>query len=190
MLEKWTDIPGFGDNYEVSNTGKVRNKSNGRLLKGNHTKGYRYVVLSGKGYQKCPKVHRLVAEAFIPNPDNHICINHIDGVKTNNHVSNLEWCTYQHNSLHSFRLGLQKPLYGDKNPMYGVTGEDHPASKPIVMKSLNDEPIKEFVNLERATEWLKHNGHPKANNSSISLCARGLKYKKAYGYKWEYKEAK
>ena len=72
-------------------------------------KGYYAVTfwMNNKAY--CRKVHRLVIEAFTPNPDSLPCINHIDGNKLNNHVSNLEWCTYQANMQHAVRTGLTNP---------------------------------------------------------------------------------
>lgn len=71
--------------------------------------GYYAVMLWLGNKSKCAKVHRLVAEAFIPNPDNLPCINHKDGDKLNNQVTNLEWCTYQENMQHAVRTGLTHP---------------------------------------------------------------------------------
>ena len=71
--------------------------------------GYYAVMLWLGNKSKCATVHRLVAEAFIPNPDNLPCINHKDGDKLNNQVTNLEWCTYQENMQHAVRTGLTHP---------------------------------------------------------------------------------
>ena len=112
--EKWRPVVGFEDAYEVSNTGRVR--SIGRYVKSRwgqtwynmhelkiqtSKKGYKTVVLHRDGdyYQK--QVHRLVAEAFIPNPENMEQVNHKDTDKANNNVSNLEWCTQRENVNHS-----------------------------------------------------------------------------------------
>ena len=88
--------------YLVSNEGRV--KHDGRLLSGSiHKDGYIFVNIRGKKYAK----HRVVAEAFIPNPDNKPYVNHIDGNKQNNKVENLEWCTQSENIIHAYANGLQ-----------------------------------------------------------------------------------
>lgn len=129
-MEEWRDIRGYEGYYQVSNLGRVRslnryvkaNKSGGiRLLKGKIMKltkikgrddsDNRYVVvnLRREGEGKVHQVHRLVAEAFIPNPDNSPIPNHIDGNKDNNCVDNLEWCTYSENNKHALDTGLRRP---------------------------------------------------------------------------------
>lgn len=100
-IEEWKQIKGFEGLYEVSNFAQVRN-SKGHILKSAIKKGHstNYNVVSlykdGKGHTKT--IHRLVAEAFIPNPDNLPCINHKDEDGTNNLPNNLEWCTKQYNT--------------------------------------------------------------------------------------------
>lgn len=186
VAEEWRDIRGYEGKYQVSNLGKVKNLKTKNILKGNYTRGYRYVVLCKNGSQSSPKVHRLVAETFVENPCGFECINHVDGDKANNHIDNLEWCTHSHNTLHSYELGLQEKQFGSKNHMYKKRGKLNAKSKPVIMKSLEGENLKRFESVELAVSWLKQRGHPKARSSSISQCARGIKYKKAYGYKWEY----
>ena len=106
-MEEWKSIPGYEGLYEVSSYGRVKSleryKSNNggiqlikeKILKPHNTKkGYLTVQFSNKIF----KVHRLVAEAFIPNPDNLPMVNHKDEDKTNNNVDNLEWCTAKYNS--------------------------------------------------------------------------------------------
>lgn len=111
MIEEWRTVPEF-PNYEVSNFGNVRSKDRisirngnpaklkGQLLKQKSDNGYmRVTFYSGNREQHQQySVHRLVASLFIPNPDNLPCINHKDENRSNNHVSNLEWCTYKYNS--------------------------------------------------------------------------------------------
>lgn len=109
MKAIWLPIEGYEDLYEVSNTGKVRSLcgryGKNRILKqSSGSKGYLIVTLCGKGPQKTVNVHRLVAKAFIPNPDNLPCVNHIDEDRTNNNVTNLEWCSYYHNNTYGHRL--------------------------------------------------------------------------------------
>ena len=94
----WKEI---NEKYSISNDGQVKNNKTQYILKGDlNCKGYKRVVLEPKG--KHHFIHRLVAEAFIPNPDNKPQVNHKDGNKLNNHVSNLEWCTNAENTLHSY----------------------------------------------------------------------------------------
>ena len=110
--EQWKPIEGTEGKYEVSNVGHVKTngKRPGLLTLTKQPKGYLYAMIEyTDGKKKNCRVHRLVAEYFLPNPDNLPCINHIDGNKENNHVSNLEWCTYQHNMQHAVRTGLTHP---------------------------------------------------------------------------------
>ena len=113
--EQWKPIQEFNGEYEVSNLGRVRSMKRyygmvGRIMPQTIQRTGYYAVtfhMNNKAY--CRKVHRLVIEAFTPNPDNLPTINHIDGNKLNNHVSNLEWCTYQANMQHAVRTGLTHP---------------------------------------------------------------------------------
>lgn len=104
---KWTRVNEF---IEVSESGRV--KSHGKLINGETCKnGYKRVHVSHNGEQYKFLIHRLVATSFIPNPDNLPCVNHIDGNKANNHVDNLEWCSYGENLKHAYDTGL-RDLYG------------------------------------------------------------------------------
>ena len=97
MIEEWRPIVGFEGLYEVSNTGQVRN-CRGKLLRpGLNHNGYLKCVLCKKGKTKTIYIHRLVAQAFLPNPDNLPQVNHKDEDKTNNSVDNLEWCNSKYN---------------------------------------------------------------------------------------------
>ncbi len=96
--EQWRVIDGFNGKYAISNKGRVKNINTNRILGGKYDgAGYKAVQLDGKNYN----VHRLVALAFIPNPQNLPHINHIDEDKLNNDVKNLEWCTPSENVRHS-----------------------------------------------------------------------------------------
>ena len=93
-------------NYSISSTGVVRNDITGKILKTNFSKGYERLNLNHNGKFKQYLVHRLVATAFIPNPDNKPEVNHINGVKSCNHVFNLEWVDRVENQRHSIQFGL------------------------------------------------------------------------------------
>lgn len=118
--------------HEVSNHGRVRSVDHrtvtnhpsvgvfsqvrkGKMLKPVTVVGYHRVSITFHGFRRLMSVHRLVAIAFINNPLNKLEINHKDGIKTNNHVSNLEWSTSSENQKHAFKIGLQKPITGNNN---------------------------------------------------------------------------
>lgn len=116
IKEVWRDIPGFEGYYQVSNLGRVKSLIgwNGhgyinreRIIKPSLTStGYYKVDLKKNGKRKVYKLHRAIAQAFIPNPQGKPFINHIDGNPLNNDISNLEWCTNQENIQHGYKLGL------------------------------------------------------------------------------------
>lgn len=121
-MEIWKSINGYKGFYEVSNYGRVRSldrivyfKNNkgsrlykGKILKQKYHNGYAMVNLNKNKKLEVKYVHRLVAEHFLPNPNNLPCVNHIDGVKCNNYIKNLEWCTYSRNNLHALSNNLRK----------------------------------------------------------------------------------
>lgn len=105
MIEDWKDIPGYEGLYVVSNNGRVMNVRSGRVLRGIvNNLGYIMVGLSKSGKVKMILVHRLVAEAFIKNPDNLREVNHKDEDKSNNNVDNLEWCDRKYNVNYGSRM--------------------------------------------------------------------------------------
>lgn len=121
--EIWKDITGYEGKYQVSSFGRVKSleyhnakgiKRCGILQPATDNSGYHRCALSKNNILKTYKVHRLVAIAFIPNPDNLPQINHKDGNKKNNNVENLEWCDNSHNQKHAYRLGLNPPHQGHK----------------------------------------------------------------------------
>jgi hypothetical protein len=127
MIEIWETIVGYGGAYEVSNMGRVKSSKfrNSRILKPRNTKnGYKRVALNENSRVTNFSVHRLVAIAFIQNTDNLPQVNHIDGNKLNNIVTNLEWCDARHNQLHAISLGLVKKKLGEDHHMSPFKNED------------------------------------------------------------------
>lgn len=106
VREHWIDVKDTPE-YQVSNLGRVRNARNGRVLKPlTHGNAYQRVTIHGKHRY----IHRLVADSFFDGDHSHLDVNHIDGNKLNNHISNLEWCTRQENIKHAFINGLKYPM--------------------------------------------------------------------------------
>ena len=151
LVEIWKDIPDYEGLYQVSNLGRIKS------LNYNHTKTEKIRKLdqSGKGYslillcnskgKKKYLVHRLVAEAFLDNPDNLPQVNHKDGNKLNNNVDNLEWCTNGYNEKHAYSLGLKSKNYADKNGM----------ARPVLQFDLNNNFINEFKTIKEAHQKTK-----------------------------------
>ena len=166
-MEVFKDIKGYEGLYQVSNLGNVKSLNyNGtgkeRILKSCvHKSGYLVVILYKDGKAKIHYVHRLVAEAFIDNPDNLPCVNHKNEDKTDNRVENLEFCSYQYNIN-----------YGTRNERI---------SKIVVQYTLDGVFVEEYPSVSEAKRQL---GYSQGN---ISECCLG-KRKTAYGYKWKYKE--
>lgn len=118
IIEEWRDIPGFEGIYQVSNLGRIKSLSR-TLWNGNafhqhqeiimkpslDCNGYYLVGLRKDKKYEYERVHRLVAKAFLPNPNGYRVVNHIDANRSNNHVSNLEWCTHKHNTHHAIKKG-------------------------------------------------------------------------------------
>ena len=107
MPEVWKDVVGWEESHTVSSLGRVMNKRRGTIIKQSYdTRGYPKLNLKANCKCKTVLVHRLVAEAFLPNPENKKTVNHIDCERTNNSVSNLEWATYKENIVHAWENGL------------------------------------------------------------------------------------
>lgn len=112
--EIWKDVEGYEGKYIISNTNKIvsldfkRTGVRKQMIPRIGTTGYYMIVLCKDGKPKNHRMHRLIAKAFIPNPENKGDINHIDGNKLNNDISNLEWNTRQENINHAYKIGLSK----------------------------------------------------------------------------------
>lgn len=179
-LEEWRDVKGFEGQYQVSNIGRVKSltrtaqvrlprersyirRYKGCLLRQKTDKDGYLLVQLGKSYTA--KVHRLVASAFIENPNNLPMVNHKDENKKNNNVKNLEWCTPQYNNnygTHCLRSGIKH-------------------RKKVLQMSMQGVLINMFDSLKDAEAHLGISGA----STLICRCCKG-KNKSAYGYKWEY----
>ena len=171
-METWKVINDF-PNYEISNFGNIRNKT--KLLKIVPNKqGYNIVVLCN-GIRKTINVHRLVAAAFVPNPENKPCVDHIDGDRANDHADNLRWVTYLENNNNP----ITKKRLSENNAknMQGKEGVLHPNSKPVRMMK-NGVCLKIYQSIHLA----KKDGF---NDTLIIRCCKG-RMKKHKGYNWEY----
>lgn len=134
MSEIWKDIIGYEGMYQISNLGRVKSlsrviqKKSGstgiskeKIMASADNQGYRIIYLHKDAQKEKFTIHRLVATAFICNTENKTDINHINGIKSDNSIYNLEWVTKSENTLHAYRTGLKKSLKGSDNPMSKLT---------------------------------------------------------------------
>lgn len=170
MEEIWKDIEGFNGSYQISNLGRVKSFKKhyeNRILKPTtNYKGYLKITLHiDVRSMKTLSIHRLVAQAFIPNPENKPQVNHINCIKTDNNITNLEWCNNSENQIHAFKNGLQTSNGGRKKRKVRCieTGK--------VFNMVNE--AARFISKEKD-----------CRSSIIRSCKYGKI--KAYGYNWEY----
>jgi hypothetical protein len=152
-------------NYSISDNGEVRNDKTNKILSQRTQQGYKHVTLSISKKSKSFRVHRLVAIAYIPNPENKPYVNHIDGCRSNNLVSNLEWCTPAENTNHAVEIGLMKPS----------------RERRIIQYSLNGDKIKEYKSIMEASR--QTNSIPE----KIVMCCQFLRTHHNQ-FQWRYKE--
>ena len=181
MSTEWKSIPNY-PMYKIGNDGTVISMFNNkiRIRKPICVHGYYYVNLNKNNIYKRFAIHRLVAEAFIPNPDNKPQVDHIDGDKSNNEVSNLRWVTPSENLLNSNTYyKWQEHLVGHYAGL-GRFGSKHPLSKPVERIDINGN-IKSYECIEETVR----DGFKK---SGVSQCCRGIKsiYR---GYIWRFKDS-
>lgn len=185
--EIWKDIEGYEGLYQVSNYGRVKSlartrfsKNNTiapvyeRILKKNNSRGYHSVTLFKNGIRKDNKVHRLVGIHFLIDSDYSLQINHINGIKTDNRVGNIEFCTAKENTCHAYKS------LGRIHPTRGKFGAEHHASKTIEKICKNNGKLLQSFSSIRDAERLTG-----IDNSSLSRACMG-KQKTAGGFKWRY----
>lgn len=185
--EIWLPVIGYEGLYEVSNFGNVKALSRPTykrkqpipVRKQLDRYGYHYVPLRLNGRTKNVKVHRLVAMAFIPNPINKSDVNHIDGNKQNNHVSNLEWSTVKENVRHAHNIGLRTMdhlIALSKTKKLGKNAN----AKRVLQYNLDGAFIREWSCLWEAVLSF----HKKSNITIGKACREGMGI--AYGFRWKY----
>ena len=168
MKEIWQDIKGYEGKYQISSLGRIKslkrkNVTTTHIIKPRLDKnGYLLINLSMNNHKNTFKVHRLVAETFIPNPDNLPCVNHKDENKTNNKITNLEWCTVKYNNAYNNRY--KRLPQNQLNNTY--------TSKPV----LCIETGVIYPSVSEASRQLKHR---------ISIT-----HKTSNGYHWKYIDKK
>ena len=174
MIEEWRPVIGYEGLYEVSSLGRVRSLDRydrmnrfceGRILKSyTYRGGYLFVQLSSNGKLKHHLVHRLIAQAFIPNPDNLPQINHKDEVKSNNCVDNLEWCDSKYNVNYGTRKIRERNTKLKNGTYFNLNDEERKIYRKDHMKKYyqeNKEKIKEYKkkyyqeNREKICDWQK-----------------------------------
>ena len=171
MTETWKPIDNF-PNYIISSEGRIKNVTTNLFLKASVKCGYYHLSLTHNKIRKTLKLHRLIALAFIENPENKSDVNHKDKNTLNNDISNLEWMTRKENNCH--RL---KDLVVTTNK-----------NKPIVrICKTTNEILSKYNSIEDAANWAFNNGFTKNTHNgrnAIGNCITGLS-KSAYGLKWE-----
>ena len=185
MKEYFVDIIGFENHYQISNlgrikslgglickSGKVRKHTIKFLSQGLSKNGYYMISLSVGSKRKSFTVHRLIAVHFVPNPDNKAEVNHINGIKTDNRIENLEWVTHKENSHHAWKMGLKTAA------MKGITGYANKLSIPITC--INTGEV--FASAAEASKILK------VARPNIVKVLKGDR-NHANGLRFKYKEA-
>lgn len=180
---KWKDIVGYENEYQINQFGEIRTlKDSPKLKKYDVLKpqiskrnGYVYQMLYKNGKEKLLRVHRLVAMAFLPNPNNLPQVNHKDGNKQNNSVDNLEWCEQSDNMKHAYKNGLQIPSENQRKAIINT----NKLKQKKVCQIKDGEVINTFSGISEASRQTK------ISISCISRCCN-LKRKSTNGYEWRF----
>jgi hypothetical protein len=178
-MEIWKDVVGYEGLYLVSDLGNMkslpRGFTKGKILKPMLQRGYANICLCKNGIIKRVRIHRIQAIAFIPNPENKPYINHKNGVRNDNRIENIEWCTNSENQKHSFDVLGRKPAYG----MLGKTGSLCKNSKPVNQYDIDGNFIKTWPAQSEAARELG------LYQTNIWHACKGH-YKSCGGFKWAY----
>lgn len=185
---RWRPVIGYESVYEVSDKGDVVRIQTGNRLKPSIAKnGYYIVALWNKNKGKSQYIHRIIAETFISNPGNFNTVNHKDGNKLNNDISNLEWCSYGRNNQHAYDTGLKTASQNvvesaRKRAIKRNKGLNHPRNRSVTAFDLNGNHIADFKSVIEASSALGINRH---------TVLRGLtnKVSNPKKYVFKYKEA-
>lgn len=173
-VENWRDIEGYEGSYQVSDCGRVRSLRTNKIMKLMIWHGYAYVNFTINNVVNHKSVHRLVAEAFIPNPENKPCIDHINTLKDDNRVENLRWVTQSENNRN--HITLDRMIKG------------HLDESKKVYQYKDGELVGEYYSIREAERKTK------CNNANIIRCCNGGFYRKGKwvnvnkvnGYKWSF----
>lgn len=200
MSEIWKDIPGFEGLYQVSNLGRVKRLPLGKQYPSRQThnnirrvhvkNGYEQVNLSKCNKVKWFAVHRLVALAFLPNPDNFPCVNHKDENKLNNKVENLEWCSRSYNARYGTAKQRQLATLKERDPnnlrtqkgldTRKINGRQN-ARKSVIQMTMDGTIVNVFPSMSDAAKMTR------SCLASICNCCKGLR-KSTNKYKWKYED--
>jgi len=188
--EEWRPVFGFEAEYLISNIGRVWSNHSNKVLKNNQTRGYQYVALCSHGDRQERRIHRLVAEAFIPNPYGKPTVNHINENKSDNRVENLEWATMQEQNAHGTRTARAMASTDWKartaKTDYGEVARKHD------YYNMNRNQMKPVLQFDKDGFFIaRHNGVSAAARAvnrkpcHICDCAKGRR-KTSAGFKWSY----
>jgi hypothetical protein len=191
LEEIWKPVPNYEGFYEVSNLGRFRSldgyrkcragklaKKKGQIIKqGKYPNGYMQVHFKVNGIDKCFLSHRIVADVFVENdnPKLKTIVNHIDGNKYNNNISNLEWVTYSENQKHAYKNGLN-------------SWNETKGKKPKGVIQLEKDTGKEIARYKSIGEALRAINAPQSHTSLVNCCNKKKHYNTFHGYKWEWIE--
>lgn len=179
--EVWRDVKDYEGLYQVSNLGRVIGLKSGKIIKPSLVNGYHRISLCKQNIVKNVLIHRLVAEAFVFNPDNKPYVDHINTNRTDNRVFNLHWVSKKENNNNPLTKKKYSEIHiGSKNKQYGNIGKFNHRSKSVLQYDLNDNFIKEW---ECCMDIQRELG---VNHCNISNCCSG-RIKSAGGYVWKYK---